>query len=80
MGDRSSYTPGTFCWTDLATSDPERARRFYAELFGWQPEDTPVPGGGAYTMLRREGPDGRVLRALRRPLRSLTYSSARHTQ
>jgi predicted enzyme related to lactoylglutathione lyase len=63
MGDRTSYAPGTFCWTDLATSDPERARRFYAELFGWDREDMPVPGGSVYTMLRREGRDAAALYA-----------------
>jgi uncharacterized protein len=25
-----------FCWADLSTPNPERASRFYAELFGWQ--------------------------------------------
>ena len=28
--------PGTFCWADLITPDPERAKQFYAGLFGWQ--------------------------------------------
>jgi uncharacterized protein len=27
---------GTFCWADLITPDPERARQFYSGLFGWQ--------------------------------------------
>ncbi|HEY3769664.1 MAG TPA: VOC family protein [Candidatus Angelobacter sp.] len=26
----------TFCWADLSTPNPERAGKFYAELFGWQ--------------------------------------------
>ena len=26
---------GTLCWTELATTDPEAASRFYASLFGW---------------------------------------------
>lgn len=30
--------PGTFCWADLSTPDPERARQFYSGLFGWQLE------------------------------------------
>lgn len=58
MGDRTSHTPGTFSWTDLATTDPEAAKRFYTSLFGWDHEDQPIPGdGGAYTMLRRDGKD-----------------------
>lgn len=28
--------PGTFCWADLITPDPERAKQFYSGLFGWQ--------------------------------------------
>ena len=27
--------PGAFCWADLSTSDPERAKTFYSALFGW---------------------------------------------
>jgi uncharacterized protein len=58
MGDRTSHTPGTFSWTDLATTDPDAAKRFYTSLFGWDYEDQPMPGdGGAYTMLRRDGKD-----------------------
>ena len=26
----------TFCWADLSTPNPERAGKFYSELFGWQ--------------------------------------------
>ncbi|MFD9889362.1 VOC family protein [Amycolatopsis sp. NPDC059027] len=28
-------TPGSPCWMELATSDPERSMRFYQALFGW---------------------------------------------
>lgn len=55
MGKRTKYDPGTFSWTDLATSDPDGAKRFYGELFGWEAVDMPIPGGGAYTMLRVDG-------------------------
>jgi hypothetical protein len=30
--------PGAFCWADLSTPDSERAKQFYAGLFGWQLE------------------------------------------
>jgi len=30
---------GTFCWADLTTPDPERARKFYSEMFGWKITD-----------------------------------------
>jgi uncharacterized protein len=58
MGERTSHPPGTFSWTDLATSDPDDAKRFYTGLFGWDFEDQPVPGdAGVYTMLRKDGKD-----------------------
>ena len=28
--------PGTLCWADLSTNDPERARKFYSDLFRWK--------------------------------------------
>ena len=28
--------PGTLCWADLSTPDPETAKRFYEALFGWK--------------------------------------------
>jgi predicted enzyme related to lactoylglutathione lyase len=27
---------GTVCWADLSTSDPEKAKQFYTQLFGWK--------------------------------------------
>lgn len=48
MGERSAYTPGTFCWSELTTSDQEAAKAFYGGLFGWQAKDTPVGDAGAY--------------------------------
>ena len=45
MGERSSYTPGTFSWAELATPDQEDAKRFYGGLFGWEMEDNPIGEG-----------------------------------
>jgi predicted enzyme related to lactoylglutathione lyase len=65
MGERTSYAPGTFSWTDLSTPDPEAAKSFYGGLFGWDAEDTPIPGGGVYTMLRLDGKDACAISAAR---------------
>ncbi len=35
MGTRTSYEAGTFSWVELATTDPDDAKRFYGGLFGW---------------------------------------------
>jgi predicted enzyme related to lactoylglutathione lyase len=39
MGTRTSYEAGTFSWVELATPDPDDAKRFYGGLFGWDFED-----------------------------------------
>jgi predicted enzyme related to lactoylglutathione lyase len=31
--------PGTFCWNELDTRDVPTAKSFYADVFGWQPND-----------------------------------------
>lgn len=55
MGERSSYTPGTFCWAELATSDQDGAKAFYASLLGWEADDRPVGDGVFYSMQNLAG-------------------------
>src|SRR5579863_10304413 len=51
MAERTQYTPGTFSWADLSTSDQDGAKAFYTALFGWDVQDNPVPGDGVYSMM-----------------------------
>lgn len=46
MPTRDTAPIGAPCWIDLLTSDPERARAFYGELFGWTSEETGDEYGG----------------------------------
>jgi uncharacterized protein len=55
MGERTEYTPGTFCWADLATTDQEGAKAFYGGLFGWEADDSPVGDGAYYSMMHLDG-------------------------
>ncbi len=55
MGERTQYTPGTFSWTDLTTTDQDAAKAFYTGLFGWEIEDVPVGDGVHYSMARVGG-------------------------
>ena len=55
MGERTEYEPGTFSWVELATTDPDGAKRFYGELFGWDAEDNPAGEAGVYTMCTLNG-------------------------
>ncbi len=54
MTEINAYPPGTFCWIDLATTNAEGAKKFYAGLFGWRARDIPV-GPGVFTMLQLGG-------------------------
>ena len=57
MVEVTSYEPGTPSFIDLATTDLESAKTFYGELFGWDTHDMPMPQGGVYTMLSKDGKD-----------------------
>lgn len=36
--------PGTLSWNELNTREPDKAKTFYSEVFGWVPDDMPVTG------------------------------------
>ena len=63
-----SHEPGTFSWFELATTDANRAKAFYTELFGWKPNDVPMgprPEDGVYTMLLKDGAEVAALYPMR---------------
>lgn len=45
---------GIFVWHDLMTTEPGRARDFYARLFGWTAEEVPTPQG-PYVLFKSGG-------------------------
>lgn len=55
MPIRDSYSRGTPCWVDLATTDPAAARSFYGELLGWSAEVDERPEAGGYAQFRKGG-------------------------
>jgi predicted enzyme related to lactoylglutathione lyase len=54
MSQITTHAPGTFCWAELGTTDPEAAKKFYAGVFGWDAKDTPA-GETIYTLLNLGG-------------------------
>jgi len=44
-------------WVDLASSNPEASRNFYARLFGWDVEVNPDPLYGGYAIAKLDGQD-----------------------
>ena len=57
MPEVTKYAPGAFCWIELGTSDPEAAKRFYNQIFGWSAVDMPAAPDLIYTMLRKDEKD-----------------------
>ncbi|CAN5365679.1 VOC family protein [soil metagenome] len=42
---------GQFCWNELMTANPSKAKSFYGDLFGWKNEEHEV-GDNIYTMFQ----------------------------
>ena len=42
---------GKFSWNELLTTDPEGAKEFYGQLFGWTTQDWPMDGFN-YTIVK----------------------------
>src|SRR5438128_2614422 len=49
--------PGSFCWSELATSDQAGAKKFYSGMFGWTANDVPMGPDAFYTMFQLRGKD-----------------------
>ncbi|MEM7229034.1 MAG: VOC family protein [Planctomycetota bacterium] len=58
MSESTTQAPpqaGTFCWHEVCVREPEKAKAFYTELFGWDTETMPMPpesGVSEYTMFK----------------------------
>jgi predicted enzyme related to lactoylglutathione lyase len=45
---------GMFSWSELITTDPEAAKEFYTQLFGWTTEEFPT-GDFTYLIVKVDG-------------------------
>ena len=54
MPARETAPTGAPCWVNLMTSDTERSREFYSQLFGWTAEE-PAQEFGGYFNFRKDG-------------------------
>jgi predicted enzyme related to lactoylglutathione lyase len=49
-GAQVANEPGTYCWSELVTTDLDASKAFYGAVFGWAAADQGPPGGPpAYT-------------------------------
>jgi predicted enzyme related to lactoylglutathione lyase len=54
-----------FVHVELSTTDPEKAKAFYGQLFDWKLEDTPMGPDMTYTMIQPgEGTGGGLMKQL----------------
>lgn len=54
MSHRAAAPVGAPCWIDLYTSDPEKSRAFYSDLFGWTSSEA-GPEFGNYITFYKDG-------------------------
>ena len=58
IGAKTLAEPGALCWTELTTSDPAAAEKFYVALLGWTPKHTDAAVSPmAYTEFTVQGAD-----------------------
>ncbi|HEX8769499.1 MAG TPA: VOC family protein [Acidimicrobiales bacterium] len=54
MPKRATAPTGAPCWVELMTSDTDRSREFYCELFSWTAEE-PIEEFGGYFSYQKDG-------------------------
>ena len=52
---KSKKSTANIIWFEIPADNPERAKKFYGELFGWK--INPIPGMGDYWHIDTGGPD-----------------------
>lgn len=62
IGAERLNDPGTLCWTELATTDPGVAQKFYTSLFGWTAKRGTAPPGEYTEFFNRGTPIGGMMR------------------
>ena len=57
IGAKTLGEPGTLCWTELTTSDPAAAEKFYVALLGWSAKHNAPQSPMPYTEFTVKGSD-----------------------
>lgn len=55
MNNKNAHTHGAVSWTDLHTTDPDAAQRFYNSLFGWNLTDAGATSRHPYAVAKLQG-------------------------
>src|SRR3954452_22069007 len=51
----TAYAHGTPSYVELTARDPQAAKEFYGQLFGWEFEDVDLGEGGVYVAVSMQG-------------------------
>jgi uncharacterized protein len=62
MPRRETTLTGAPCWIDLFSTDPDKSKAFYGELFGWTAEETGPEYGGYVNFLKDGEPIAGMMR------------------
>lgn len=57
MPEINTPQPGTFCWIELATTDPRAALTFYSNVFGWSVRESSMGENGSYWIFQKNERD-----------------------
>lgn len=49
------FSPGEFCWVEVATSNQSAAKSFYSALFNWKAQDVPIGPNASYSLMQLDG-------------------------
>jgi hypothetical protein len=55
MGGFEAMGPNAYGWSELTSTDIERALPFYRSVFGWDVRRSPMPGGPEYIEFQLDG-------------------------
>jgi predicted enzyme related to lactoylglutathione lyase len=67
IGAKLLGEPGALCWTELTTSDPAAAEKFYVGLFGWKPKHSGPGSPMPYTEFTVNGADNPSVGMMAKP-------------
>lgn len=60
MAEQRMPVNGDFCWNELSTTDAEAAKKFYADLFGWEYKAGDVAGAQYNEIMANGRPVGGI--------------------
>src|SRR5260370_20680425 len=79
MAETKMFVANAPVWVDLSSTDADKARDYYSELFGWKVEVAPDPDAGGYALANLNGKAVAGIgpaRTLDGPSRSTVYVGA----